>query len=363
MSDYSIFKRVKVNVDKKTGGLQQKGFGVINILGDNLSSANRYEYFTSLDDVLANLGDDQAPEYLASKAIFQSKKPPEKVMISKKEVGDSGYIEAINAVQAATDSWYGFVLSSRSNSDQEALADWIEAQDKVAAFSSADPNIVDQDKDTDTTSIAHHVKSNALTRSMAIYDPDATTQFLDAAALADGLGRSPGYWTLNSKTFPGITPHNLSGTQVTNAEEKLANFYTAIGLNGRFLESTIGDGDFIDTTVFIDWLRFRLAEYVFDLISKAGKVMYTDPGIASVQSRMEEVYQIAQTPNAENVYAIGPSLFDDDDNQYSGYSIRVPSAASISTVQKSTRELVDIYSTVWYTGAIHKVAIDVQLTY
>jgi hypothetical protein len=70
---------VNVSITRETQAVSQAGFGIVNILGKNLNSASRLQYF-SVSDLQALsavlLGGTNAPEYLAAQSIAaQSPRP------------------------------------------------------------------------------------------------------------------------------------------------------------------------------------------------------------------------------------------------------------------------------------------------
>jgi len=71
------------------------------------------------------------------------------------------YDDALDKILETNADWYGIATASRAVADQEKVADWTETNKKFYVAVSSDANIINQDKSTDTTSIAHHAHSTA----------------------------------------------------------------------------------------------------------------------------------------------------------------------------------------------------------
>jgi len=357
---------ITVNITRQTQALSQASFGIINIVGENSSTGNRIDFYTTLSDVAAGLDNGTAdPEYFAAREIFSQSPTVEKIAISHKEVGDVDYSAALDAIKLIDNSWYGLIVASRTVSEQQNVADWTQANEKVAAFASAgtgtpgtDNDFLDEADGTDVTSIGYYIKTNAHFRSMGIYSLAAATKYVDAGMFGVALPKTPGTYTMAFKTISGATVDKLTTTQSLNVYNKYSNTYTEVGGKNLLLFSKIGDGDYIDTIIFVDWLKARIAENVFGLLARHDKIPYSDAGISQVKSAINQILSIAQTNGA-----LTETTFDPDtDVQTGGYVINVPLASSIPVNDKAARNLTGITFTAWYSGAVHTVQINGTLT-
>lgn len=249
----------------------------------------------------------------------------------------------ITAIQEEDDDWYGYVYTLRTQADQEAAAAYIETQQKLFAIGSADADIVNTTDAADTTTIAAVVKANTYARSFVFYTSNAGSQFPEAALLGVILPLDPGSYTAKFKTLAGITVDTLTTTQQTNGLAKNANIYVEVGGRNITCDGTVGEGEYIDIIVLVDWIQARITEGVFALLANSPKVPYTDGGIAAVEAEIAAVLQLGQSLGG---IAIDPT-----------FSITVPVAADISTVDKAARELNNVSFTATLTGAIHAVTI------
>lgn len=263
--------------------------------------------------------------------------------------------DALGNIQTYNDSWYGIVTTSRLTADQEDIADWTETQMKIFACASSDADIIGSA--VETTSIAAYLKANALARSFCIYSGYAATQFPEAACLGKILPYDPGTYTLKFKTLAGITYDNLTVTQSTTARDKNCNTYEQIGGVNIVAEGTVGEGEFLDTIIFVDWLDSEITNSVYSLLKKSLKVPYTEAGLAAVEAAIDQPCKTGQ-----NRGGISPLAFDDEDNQIGGYYITLPTFSSIPPADKAARLLQDVKFVAFLSGAIHAVRINGTVT-
>ena len=97
---------------------------------------------------------------------------------------------------------------------------------------------------------------------------------------------------------------------------------------------------------------------VFNLLVLNTKVPFTDEGITAIEGKMEESLKVGQ-----KVGGVAPTEYDDDDNEIPGYTIIVPSSASMSDVEKASRQLTGCKFTAKLAGAIQVVNINGNLVY
>ena len=262
------------------------------------------------------------------------------------------YTTALDAILLEQPDWYGLVIASRTIAEQEDAADWVESNKKFFMAGSADANIVDQASGVDTTSIAYYVSSQSLERTAVLYGANAATQGNDAGYMAVLLHRNPGTYTGMFKTIASVTVDNLTVTQSTNALAKYANTYERIGGVNIVREGKVGANEYIDVVIFIDWLDARITESVYAALVSNDKVPYTNGGIISIKSAIEQPLKIGQ-----NRGGISPASEDDDGNQNGGYIVVMPALSAIPVADKTNRILQDVTFTAWLAGAIHEVVI------
>lgn len=254
----------------------------------------------------------------------------------------------LSNISIETDDWYGLVLTSRVAQDQLDAAAYIETQKKIFFAASANEDIADTTDSADTTTVAAIFKSLGYARSAVFFHPAAATEYIEAAMFGVILPLDPGAYTAALKDLAGITKDDITPTQRTNILAKNANMYSEVGGVGITEFGTVGEGEFIDIIILVDWLDARITEGVFSLLARLPKVPYTDGGIAAIEAEITKVLQLGQ---AQGGISLDPT-----------FQITVPLAADISQGDKASRVLNGISFVATLTGAIHTTNITGTVT-
>lgn len=252
------------------------------------------------------------------------------------------------AISQQNNTWYGLVMTSRVPQDQLDAAAYIETQSKIFFAGSADSDIADTTDASDITTVAAIFKSLGYARSAVFYHPPAATEYIEAAMFGVILPLDPGAYTAALKDLVGITKNNITATQRTNILAKNANMYSEVGGVGITEFGTVGEGEYIDIIILVDWLDARITEGVFSLLSRLPKVPYTDAGIAAIEAEITKVLQLGQS--------LGGIAFDPP------FVVTVPLAADIPVGDKAARVLNGISFVATLTGAIHATNITGTVT-
>ncbi len=267
-------------------------------------------------------------------------------------IGAETYGQALAAIEIVDDTWFGIVISSRLIADQTSASTYTETKKKIFFAGSADLNIIDQSVVEDTTSIAALSKNLSLERTLVIFGLKAATEGNDAAFMEKLLPLDPGTYTGKFKVLALITVDNLTPTQSTNAINKFANTLEAIGGKNIVREGTVAANEFVDIIILVDFMESEIKTSVFSTLVNVPKVPYTNAGIATIQSAVEQPLQTIQ-----NRGGISPEEFDDDKNQIGGFFTTVPALKDVPTIDKTNRILNDVKFVAFVSGAIHKVVI------
>ena len=257
--------------------------------------------------------------------------------------------DALAAVRAENDTFYGVMCYSHVTADILEVAATVEAMSKIYITSSSESAVIDTPAATDTTSVAAQLEAAAYARTAMLYSAVADTQFPEAAWLGLMLPKDPGSATWKFKTLAGITRDSLTATQQTNATDKSANVYVEIGGVNITLEGTVSAGEFIDVIRGIDWTDARLTERIYSVLVNNDKVAYTDTGIAQIQAEIE----------AQKADGIAVGFLDDDP---STHTVTVPKKADIAFNDRANRFLPGITFKFTLAGAIHAVSIQGTVT-
>lgn len=253
---------------------------------------------------------------------------------------DPGIATDLAAIALYDNDWYGLVTLYNSNACVAVAEAWAETNKKVYI---ADTN--------DTASITaatgggdtiDDIFTAARARTSGWYH-HAPNEMLAAALLGKCLPFTPGSETWKFKTLSGVTVAAMTSTQRSNLTGKRGNGYETMGSVNITFNGQMGDGQFIDTRRFIDWLDDDMGKSVAEALAGASKIPYTDKGIALIENKMRGSLR-------RGVQSGGLAAEPEPD-------VTVPKAASVSVANKAARILPDMKFSATLAGAIHSVTV------
>lgn len=200
------------------------------------------------------------------------------------------WVEALEAVEAENNEWYGLVAETQINAEQEALSDAIQAREKIYGISSADTVA----PTTGITDIGYELDAKNNNRTYGVYLPTAATEFPEAAWMGSQLAVTPGSNDWDFKRASGVTRSVLSSTQITNLKNKNWNYYHRKAGVDIFQNGDMFGGDPIDEIIGKDWLKARIQEGVFFRLINTLKIPYTDAGFLMIESELRSVMSQAE---------------------------------------------------------------------
>ncbi len=351
----------KVNALTSRGrvNLSPKDVSTPLIVGDQATFAERTKIYTSADDLIPDLTNGTTdPEYKAAVIAFAQPQPPAKIVVGRKDIADADYSVTMAAIYSESPDWFGISLvASRLVDDQLAVATWAQANDRMFAVSSADSDIIDVIEGTDATSIAALIKNGQFFNTAVIYHSAAATEYLDTGFVTYATQQPAGSYTMAGKAITGITTIDaLTATQEKNVFDKNASIYSNFAGSPEIDFGNVGDGDFFDTVHFMYYSKIKLQEAIIGRMKKRGKIQYNETGFGDIQDVCTPVFEQLKinTGISENGY-------DEDNNQNAGWSMTFPDLATINPQDKSDRILRNVVINLWYTGAIHKVYMEINI--
>lgn len=249
----------------------------------------------------------------------------------------------LDAVADSSNDWYGVALTSRAFQDIISTADWVEARPKLFGTCSSQLAIIDESANDDQSSIAYELSSGNYTRTFLLYHQDADDDYPECAWFGRCLPLEPGSETWKFKQLQSISSSNLSTTQAINAQSKSCNTYQFVGGVDITAEGVVASGEYIDVIRGVDWLTARIQEFVFFVLVNNNKVPYTDTGIAMIEAEVRRALDLGVS---NNFLAADPQ-----------YTISVPRAAAVPSIDKANRILKNVNFQATLAGAIHFVEI------
>lgn len=236
--------------------------------------------------------------------------------------------------------WYGLiVVDSSSKATILLVAAYIEAIRKIYTFQTADTNVLDGNEDEDVLTA---LKDSSYSRSVGIYHRAiGGVEWLAAGWQAGRLTSQPGSDTWAFKTVTGVKVDKLLAAHEAAILAKNGSHYTNTGGLNITFEGKTPEGEYIDTTRFVDWQYARQREAVLATLATPEKVPFTDDGVDMVRSALSGVLQ-----QGENVGG-----FKKDPK----FKITAPKVANVSVAMRKNRTLPDISWEAELAGAIHRV--------
>jgi len=272
------------------------------------------------------------------------------IYVGLKANTDANWTAALSAIKAQNNEWYGLSVSTRIMAEQQLVAQWVQANEKLGCLVTGDPNVVN----ATAGDIGDFVKTNGLDRVIVMYHPDAGSDagevlesdpIPEAALFGLMFTKQPGSPTWKFKQMASVPTYYLTEAQYTNAKNKNVMIYPQVSGVATTMEGKTGGGEYIDVIHGCDWLKARIQNLVFTALVRVDKVPFTDRGILQVVS------PIRQALNEGVNYEILAS-----------FDIQYPKRAEVSTTDRGNRHLPNITFEAPLAGAIHSTTIKGTIT-
>lgn len=350
---------VKVNTVNATSSVVTTSVNTVAIVVTG--SAKAADEYSDLDSVVEDFAKNTVA-YKMAQVFFSQKTHPDKLVIITSASSSSADI--IDAVESASSfDFFHVVLSytiAGANASEKAAA----MVAFVKALNTKGNEVFKQFHiDVDSTNNASVLETvykgegglnESKTTWVDVWAHDMTTysnEYLAVAITSQRCGVDParGTWA-HKKDLVGITPDALTASQVAAAKDCGYNIYTTIAGEARtFMGTTSGPTEFIDTNIKCAWIKFNTESEIYRLLGDANEgygLTYDDTGIQAIGAVISKVLNTAA----------------DSMHQYimDGYTVNVPTYASIAQAQKYKRNVPNIKGTYSVMNSVHTV-LDVTL--
>jgi hypothetical protein len=275
-----------------------------------------------------------------------------KLFVGCKRTTDGSWGDALSAIKKENNGFYAVTTSARTMADQQEIANWVEANEKLYCAASGDPLIIEED----TGDIAAWLKLMNMDRSLVIYHPDSAPGqdgkisdndlFPDVALFAKNLTWQPGSATWVFKDMNAVSTYELDTGAFETASKKNTMLYCLVADVPVTFNGKVGSGEYIDIIHGCDWLKARIQNKVFADLKKNKKVPFNDTGIAVVtgalRSALQEGIDIAELLN--------------------DYEVKSPTREEVPEDERAKRNLPQISFEAPVQGAIHSTKIRGTIT-
>ncbi|MBQ3476963.1 MAG: DUF3383 family protein, partial [Clostridia bacterium] len=248
-----------------------------------------------------------------------------------------------------------------TSAEIQAIAAYVETI--IAAFFFEDSTAADlTSANTDIFSL---LKAQSYKRTFGLY---SATKYAGAAALGFAMGANDGTagsaYTMAYKTLAGVTPDDLSETEVGYLKAKNANYYITRGSSYIVLENgVVASGAWFDEIIGLDQLSSDIQLACMDVLTTTRtKVPYTDAGAMQFVLACNEACEDALSRGflAPGIWEGNPVLdLETGDTLESGFLCQAEPVADQSSANRSQRICPPIYVCVRLAGAIHSATIKV----
>lgn len=324
---------VTIAITRETAALTQAGFGLPLIVGT--AGAIGYAECTSLAEV-AEAGFGSATEVykMAAAVLSQSPRPPKAAVVGF--VDAESLADDLNALIGTKNNWYFLLCQEKAAAKIAILSAWAEANKKLYF---ACPNATVAEAIT----LADELERD---RTVLVYHHEPGL-YSEASWVGRCAATIPGSITWKFKTLSGITPANVTTTEIANLHDACINTYVQkYGVN-QTSEGRATSGEYIDVMRGIDFIEARLGEGINRLLFTSPKVPYDAKGVALVVAEVNAVMQLG--------VANGIIALDKDDNGI--YNVSAPDINDIPLNEKARRNLPDVNFNFTLAGAVHTVEV------
>lgn len=350
----NVDRIVNVQISLNTNNVSSEGFNTILVVGAHMNGTERVKTYTNITDLTTDGFSTTDAIYKAVSVAFSQIPRPNKVKVG--QIKESEEIaDAMNAIVAADNDFYGIVLASRTKEDILAMAEWTETQTKLFGTSTAEEEAKSSSSSSDLIAT---LKSKNYYRTFVFYHALANDEYIEAGIMAKCFNIEPGGETWANKVLSGLTADNLTETEYEAVKNKNGNTFEAFRNNNITQNGKVVGGEWIDVIRFRDWLQEDITVNVFNLLINNNKIPYTDAGIALVENQITKSLLAGQ-----RMGGIAPTEYDENDNENPGFVITVPLASSVPANTKAQRVLEGITFTARLAGAIHTTEITGSFTY
>lgn len=254
---------------------------------------------------------------------------------------DATIATQLAAIRNQDDDWYFLGLADTAGkAPQKAASDYIETLDKEMMLRTSEDRAMGSGSNSD---IGETLQAATQGRTSGVFCLQDTGNFRDFAALGERLWSDPGSDTWAFKTYASNAFDALMPNQKTNLRAKNYITFTRIAGVNVSLDGKVFGGEYIDVVRFIDWLKIRMQEDIFQLQLANQKVGYTQDGINAVGSKVQSRLKLGQDAGGLST-DVAPT-------------VTVPKVADVVTSDKQSRTLNGVKFKAKLAGAIHLVNV------
>lgn len=256
-----------VNIERKTVGVSERGFGTILIFDNTQDLEFQYISNESVKDF-----ETDSKLYKLASRLFQQKPAPQEVVVVGKE---GKAVEGLKAVLAENSDWFFLTCTDNSVETIKGLSELVAVENKIYA--------VTVNKLEDTKALEEEIFDNTF-----VYYNDDVDSFV-AEAVAVVMSYNIGGRTAKFKQLQNVKAAKVSLTELNNLHKNnMQSYITKLGVN-QTSEGKVLSGEYIDVVLGEYWIRFRMEEALQRLALTQEKIPYTNKGIAMIVGEVNKI--------------------------------------------------------------------------
>lgn len=337
--------------DILTVTLTGSGAGVVSALASTplaldtaLSKAGVYRTYTTLSGML-DVYTTTDPEYKMASALLANTRKPARFKVYSKETADVITTELAALVQTNND-WYYLVYDSVTVADLHECGDFCASNKKRFIGGTDDLDVL-----TD--------RNNA----NEMYILDDTNEYSNVNILGLMSTYTPGTATWKWKTGNNLSPVGYTQSQLQTIRDNQGQCFTQQSGLVFLNESKTTANTFIEDEVFADYLKARIEEDLLTLLVRQPKVAFDPDGIELIESTVRSTIKgIALVGGIAKVDTTSEDeLLLSDDGIYK-FTVTTPNASDVSSGDKAQGILNNVNATVYLSGAVHEIGMNLIIT-
>lgn len=256
---------------------------------------------------------------------------------------DPGIETDLAAIYAVDQGWYGLALDSNSLAEIESACAWTEANGPhVFCWNNSDAADI-----ASGASVFTALKTLDYERDMGQFNGSSLLSYGGAAILGVILPQTPGSYTAAFKQEIGVPADPasvLTSNAVTNLTAANGNYYTIFKNVPSLISGITPSGTFLDTTIFIDWLKDAVQTAFYAQLVANAKIAYTDLGVGILVNALKGV--------------LGQGVQNGGLAGTPAPTVSAPLVATIPLANVAARNVPNISFTATLAGAIQSVTIN-----
>lgn len=284
--------KVTINLVKPIGHV---GFGCPLILEENATEAIAYAEYTDLVSVGEAGYEVTSKVYKTAQLMFMQAHAPEKIAICSASEGATTWLAKQENISK---DWRQLVVLSGGGDAATDVAGIMAAIEAEATYPKLYFANVDFDDATEYT-------VEGIDRTLLCYYTPTEDIPSPVAAIAGEVGGlSIGSYTINNLVLSGVTPLDLSETEVDAIHKKGGVTIVLSAGDCVVTEGKAAGGSYIDDTDNNDWIKYQLEYKTQKLLNNSLKIPYTNAGIAMLESVAMEVMTDAKNKNIVDNFTV-----------------------------------------------------------